>query len=191
MISTAQEGQRDKSLWNEKLNRYIALFKGNDLKSRFSDGCAWAGWVGACTIVLPPKTRIVRRRLNSKVETKDEFRIAECAHKTPSSFPTNPQRKDPFEQDLPELIEDLIEDGAIATCAFNRQGSLLAAGCTDGRVNIYDWMTRGLIRTLVGHGGLVTSLRYILVRCLTEVGRVMVGTCCRRPWTGAVSCGTC
>ena len=50
----------------------------------------------------------------------------------------------------------------IGLCAFNRQGSLLACGCMDGRVTIIDWMTRGLIRTLTGHGGLITALRQVL-----------------------------
>ena len=48
-----------------------------------------------------------------------------------------------LEQTFPEVIEDSLEEGYAVTMAFNRRGSLLAVGCNDGRVVIWDFDTRG------------------------------------------------
>ena len=42
---------------------------------------------------------------------------------------------------------------------FNRWGSLLAVGCNDGRVCIFDFITRQMAKVLSGHVQPVTSLR--------------------------------
>ena len=70
------------------------------------------------------------------------------------SFPA-----DPFEQDFPEVIEDTLEAGQAVTVKFNRRGTLLAAGCSDGTIVVWDFDTRGVSRSLVGHVKTVTSLR--------------------------------
>lgn len=51
---------------------------------------------------------------------------------------------------LPERVEEQLS-GAIASClAFNRWGTLLAAGCLNGSVALYDYQTRGMASTLEG-----------------------------------------
>ncbi|KAI8361605.1 WD40-repeat-containing domain protein [Mortierella sp. GBAus27b] len=67
---------------------------------------------------------------------------------------------DPFEQDFPEVIEDTLENGPAVIVRFNRRGTLLAAGCSDGAIVIWDFDTRGVSRTLIGHVKTVTSLSW-------------------------------
>ena len=62
---------------------------------------------------------------------------------------------------LPEHIQYDIRDEGFARCvAFNRSGSLFAAGCSDGRVVIWDFMTRAIVKIFVGHVQPVTVVRY-------------------------------
>ncbi|KAF9084337.1 hypothetical protein BGX23_010597 [Mortierella sp. AD031] len=67
---------------------------------------------------------------------------------------------DPFEQDFPEVIEDTLEDGPAVKVRFNRRGTLLAAGCSDGTIVIWDFDTRGVSRSLLGHVKPITSLSW-------------------------------
>ncbi|KAF9551614.1 hypothetical protein EC957_006507 [Mortierella hygrophila] len=67
---------------------------------------------------------------------------------------------DPFEQDFPEVIEDTLEDGPAVRVKFNRRGTLLAAGCTDGTIVVWDFDTRGVSRSLIGHVKTITSLSW-------------------------------
>ncbi|KAF9183761.1 hypothetical protein BGZ51_003823 [Haplosporangium sp. Z 767] len=67
---------------------------------------------------------------------------------------------DPFEQDFPEVIEDTLENGPAVTVRFNRRGTLLAAGCSDGTIVVWDFDTRGVSRSLLGHVKTVTSLSW-------------------------------
>lgn len=46
------------------------------------------------------------------------------------------------------------------TCAFNRWGSLLAVGCNDGRVLVFDFITRGVAAVLTAHVLPVCSLSW-------------------------------
>ncbi|CAG8531046.1 999_t:CDS:2 [Ambispora leptoticha] len=71
----------------------------------------------------------------------------------------------PFEQDYPENIEhttvDLYAQNTNATCiSFNRRGTLLAAGCQDGQVFVWDFDTKGVARILKGHVSKVTSVSW-------------------------------
>ncbi|XP_049851817.1 retinoblastoma-binding-like protein E [Schistocerca gregaria] len=53
---------------------------------------------------------------------------------------------------LPEYIEyELREDGLVRCVEFNRKGTLLAAGCNDGRTVIWDFETKGVAKILIGH----------------------------------------
>ncbi|KAI8079092.1 WD domain-containing protein [Gilbertella persicaria] len=58
---------------------------------------------------------------------------------------------DPWEQEYPQIIEETLEDGYVLNCKFNRRGTLLAAGCLDGRCVVWDFDTKGVSRNLIGH----------------------------------------
>lgn len=45
------------------------------------------------------------------------------------------------------------------TASFNRRGSLLAVGCNDGRVVVWDFLTRGIAKIISAHVHPVTSVR--------------------------------
>ena len=62
---------------------------------------------------------------------------------------------------LPEVIEDkLTAQDDVLVCAFNRRGNLLAGGCRNGAVNIWDFDTHGVAQTLVGHTQRVSSVSW-------------------------------
>jgi COMPASS component SWD1 len=58
-------------------------------------------------------------------------------------------------------------DGALdcislaVTCAFNKRGTLLAVGCNDGRIVIWDFLTRGIAKIISAHVHPVCSLRLV------------------------------
>ncbi|KAI8347654.1 WD domain-containing protein [Blakeslea trispora] len=58
---------------------------------------------------------------------------------------------DPWVQEYPQVIEETLEDGFVLNCKFNRRGTLLAAGCLDGRCVVWDFDTKGVSRNLIGH----------------------------------------
>ncbi|PIN01295.1 WD40 repeat protein [Handroanthus impetiginosus] len=53
---------------------------------------------------------------------------------------------DPLQGDFPEVIEEYLEHGVMKCIAFNRRGTLLAAGCSDGTCVIWDFETRGIAK---------------------------------------------
>ncbi|KAG9440051.1 hypothetical protein H6P81_020216 [Aristolochia fimbriata] len=55
---------------------------------------------------------------------------------------------DPLQGDFPEVIEEYLEHGIMKCIAFNRRGTLLAAGCADGSCVIWDFETRGIAKEL-------------------------------------------
>ncbi|KAG8363762.1 hypothetical protein BUALT_Bualt19G0056100 [Buddleja alternifolia] len=55
---------------------------------------------------------------------------------------------DPLQGDFPEVIEEYLEHGVMKCIAFNRRGTLLAAGCSDGSCVIWDFETRGIAKEL-------------------------------------------
>ncbi|KAF7730248.1 hypothetical protein EC973_002491 [Apophysomyces ossiformis] len=65
---------------------------------------------------------------------------------------------DPWEQEYPQIIENTLEDGYVLNCKFNRRGTLLAAGCLDGRCVVWDFDTKGVARDLAGHVKPVASI---------------------------------
>ncbi|KAG1545391.1 hypothetical protein G6F45_005646 [Rhizopus arrhizus] len=67
---------------------------------------------------------------------------------------------DPWEQEYPQLIEETLEDGYVLCCKFNKRGTLLGAGCLDGRCIIWDFDTKGVSRSLVGHVKPVSSISW-------------------------------
>lgn len=62
--------------------------------------------------------------------------------------------------ELPETIEEFLDDGVAQCIAFNRRGTLLAAGCADGQVVIWDTETRGVAQRYKPHSGAVTSVAW-------------------------------
>jgi COMPASS component SWD1 len=56
-------------------------------------------------------------------------------------------------------------DGALdcislaVTCAYNKRGTLLAVGCNDGRIVVWDFLTRGIAKIISAHVHPVCSLR--------------------------------
>ncbi|DBA90420.1 TPA: hypothetical protein ACH3X1_003693 [Trebouxia sp. C0004] len=68
---------------------------------------------------------------------------------------------DPFQSvELPETIEEFLDDGVAQCIAFNRRGTLLAAGCADGQVVIWDIETRGVAQRCAPHSMPVTSVAW-------------------------------
>jgi len=65
------------------------------------------------------------------------------------------------------LIDSKEYDGALdsvsvaLTASFNRRGSLLAVGCNDGRVVVWDFLTRGIAKIISAHVHPVTSVRLV------------------------------
>ncbi|XP_077233403.1 transducin/WD40 repeat-like superfamily protein [Tasmannia lanceolata] len=55
---------------------------------------------------------------------------------------------DPLQGDFPEVIEEYLQHGVMKCIAFNRRGTLLAAGCSDGSCVIWDFETRGIAKEL-------------------------------------------
>ncbi|XP_062091650.1 protein RBL isoform X1 [Humulus lupulus] len=55
---------------------------------------------------------------------------------------------DPLQGDFPEVIEEYLEHGVMKCISFNRRGTLLAAGCSDGSCIIWDFETRGIAKEL-------------------------------------------
>ena len=60
---------------------------------------------------------------------------------------------------IQEFDGNLDSVSAALTCSFNRTGSLLAVGCNDGRLVIWDFLTRGIAKILTAHVHPVTSVR--------------------------------
>lgn len=61
---------------------------------------------------------------------------------------------------LQEFDGTLDSISAALTCAFNRTGSLLAVGCNDGRLVVWDFLTRGIAKVCSAHVHPVCSVRY-------------------------------
>lgn len=65
--------------------------------------------------------------------------------------------------------DGILDSGSEAlTCCFNRRGTLLAVGCNDGRIAVWDFMTRGIARICSEHIHPITSLRYNFTPQLAE-----------------------
>ncbi|XP_067678158.1 retinoblastoma-binding protein 5 homolog isoform X1 [Haliotis asinina] len=66
-----------------------------------------------------------------------------------------------FGQNYPEDFDGALDCVSIAvTCSFNRQGTLLAVGCNDGRIVIWDFLTRGIAKVINAHVHPVCSISY-------------------------------
>lgn len=64
-------------------------------------------------------------------------------------------------ENVPEEFDGVLDCMSLAICcSFNRQGSLLAVGCNDGRVVIWDFLTRGIAKSIQGHVHPVCSVSW-------------------------------
>ncbi|CAF0938944.1 unnamed protein product [Adineta ricciae] len=54
-----------------------------------------------------------------------------------------------FQQNYPEEFDGTLDCASMAVCcAFNKIGSMLAVGCSDGRLVIWDFLTRGIAKII-------------------------------------------
>uniref|UniRef100_A0A0A9W5Q1 Retinoblastoma-binding protein 5 n=1 Tax=Lygus hesperus TaxID=30085 RepID=A0A0A9W5Q1_LYGHE len=66
-----------------------------------------------------------------------------------------------FGQNYPEEFDGSLDCVSLAiTCAFNKRGTLLAVGCNDGRIVIWDFLTRGIAKVITAHMHPVCSLSW-------------------------------
>ncbi|XP_030758288.1 retinoblastoma-binding protein 5 homolog [Sitophilus oryzae] len=66
-----------------------------------------------------------------------------------------------FGQNYPEEFDGTLDSLSIAvTCAFNKRGTLLAVGCNDGRIVIWDFLTRGIAKIVSAHVHPVCSISW-------------------------------
>lgn len=55
---------------------------------------------------------------------------------------------------VPEEFDGVLDCASLAICcSFNRKGSLLAVGCNDGRIFIWDFLTRCVAKIITAHTG--------------------------------------
>ncbi|KAI8120761.1 Retinoblastoma-binding protein 5 like protein [Lucilia cuprina] len=66
-----------------------------------------------------------------------------------------------FGQNYPEEFDGSLDCISLAvTCAFNKYGTLLAVGCNDGRIVVWDFLTRGIAKIISAHVHPVCSLSW-------------------------------
>jgi len=66
-----------------------------------------------------------------------------------------------FGQNFPEDYDGALDCFSMAlTSQFNRQGTLLAVGCNDGRLVIWDFLTRGIAKHINAHVHPICSLSW-------------------------------
>ncbi|XP_030379998.1 retinoblastoma-binding protein 5 homolog isoform X2 [Scaptodrosophila lebanonensis] len=66
-----------------------------------------------------------------------------------------------FGQNYPEEFDGSLDCISLAvTCAFNKYGTLLAVGCNDGRIVIWDFLTRSHAKIISAHVHPVCSLSW-------------------------------
>ncbi|CAH0771771.1 unnamed protein product [Bemisia tabaci] len=66
-----------------------------------------------------------------------------------------------FGQNYPEEFDGILDSSSLAvTCAFNKRGTLLAVGCNDGRIVIWDFLTRGIAKIISSHIHPVCSIHW-------------------------------
>lgn len=69
----------------------------------------------------------------------------------------------PSADNFPEEFDGTLDCFGLAICcSFNRHGALLAVGCNDGRIVIWDFLNRGIAKNIPAHAGHpVTALRLV------------------------------
>lgn len=95
-----------------------------------------------------------------------------------------------FGQNYPEEFDGALDCISMAvTCTFNKRGTLLAVGCNDGRIVVWDFLTRGIAKIISAHVHPVCSLcwnrsGHNILSASTDntvaIWDVMTGDCTRR-----------
>lgn len=66
-----------------------------------------------------------------------------------------------FGQNYPEEFDGSLDCISLAvTCSFNKYGTLLAVGCNDGRIVVWDFLTRGIAKIISAHVHPVCSMSW-------------------------------
>lgn len=69
------------------------------------------------------------------------------------------RRIESFGQNYPEEFDGSLDCISLAvTCSFNKYGTLLAVGCNDGRIVVWDFLTRGIAKIISAHVHPVCSI---------------------------------
>lgn len=68
--------------------------------------------------------------------------------------------RDPFASEIPDCIDGVLEEGSALNVRLNRWGTLLAAGCQDGRVVVWDVDTRAPAAVLPAHAAPVACTAF-------------------------------
>jgi hypothetical protein len=89
-----------------------------------------------------------------------DYFLTRRGHSHPPSPPPSraTRRTDPFSSNILDVIEESLQRGKATCVAFNRRGTLLAAGTTDGVVVI--WVGLAL------HSRVVSEIDWLLASCL-------------------------
>ncbi|CAF3668536.1 unnamed protein product [Rotaria sp. Silwood1] len=66
-----------------------------------------------------------------------------------------------FQQNYPEEFDGTLDCASMAVCcAFNKIGSMLAVGCSDGRLVIWDFLTRGIAKIICADWSPIYSISW-------------------------------
>lgn len=79
-----------------------------------------------------------------------------------------------FTQHYPDEYDGFLDSpgATILSVEFNRRGTLLAGGCNDGKILIWDFVTRNLLKVIIAHSHPVSSINW------SRDGRYLVSAGC-------------
>ncbi|CAB4489916.1 WD40 repeat-like protein [Rhizophagus irregularis] len=83
----------------------------------------------------------------------------------------NLELRSPFESDYPAKLEATVRDGPVRCISFNKRGTMLAGGCSDGYCIVWDFQSMSIIRKMRCHVNSVTSVSWSRNgRCILSSG---------------------
>ncbi|CAG8702092.1 9172_t:CDS:2, partial [Gigaspora margarita] len=66
----------------------------------------------------------------------------------------------PFDLDYPSKYESSVRDGPVRCISFNKRGTMLAGGCSDGYCIVWDFQSMSVIRKMKCHVASITSVSW-------------------------------